>query len=305
MADPADAPPQPPLWTWAAAAGVAAAILAGLVLLDRALAPGQRAASFNITRLADAAEGPRTIVIIGTSKTRCAIETDPVFTSRLRRLGADLRLVRVVQDGAAAEDLPEVFDAVVRLKPRLVLLETDMIVYETFVFRGDMPARPGWRQSLRNTLRGLPRLDRRGDDNRADGFDRACDYGTSRIADMDAYVAKRMRILALRTASSAADRAPYLAFLRTLRAQGTETALLRLPPRPDAAGQLPAKLLRDANAVRAALARDEGLAELRVATPVTPADYHDAGHMTPEGRRRASAWLAAHLATRLAGQPGA
>jgi hypothetical protein len=308
MADPGADQPQPPLWTWAAAATVAAALIGGMLLLDAVMGPMARAAWFNVARLAGTREATRTIVIIGSSKTRCAIDPDPVFTARLRRLGTDLRVVRMVRDNASAEDLPEVFEAVVRLKPRMVLLETNLMVYEPRAFRGGQPERTDRRQSVRTTIRGVLALFGLvwGDgDNSGTPVNRSCDYNVGKPSDIDDLMATRMQNLAQRSGSSAADRAPYLAFLRALHSEGTETALLRFPTRPDSVGQLPAALVRDADAIRAQLEHDEDLAELRVAVAVAPADFEDAGHMGDDARSRVSAWLAEHLAARLALRSGA
>jgi|GEM_PF-5964049 len=307
MVEPGPALPSPPLWTWAAAVTLAVAALAGLAVFEKQHTASLRASSFNIARFADSTQGPRTIVFIGSSKTRCALETDPVFTARLQQQGTDFRSIRLVEDGILVENLPEVFEAVIRLKPRIVLLESDLIIYEPRFFWKDNKVVPSdWRRSLRSallSLKGEAYVARRAQDNRALAADRSCVYTAHNLVNMDAYVAQRLEKLAKRSASKAAERAPYLSFLQALRAKGTEVALLRLPPRPDAAGQMPAAAERAADAVRATLAREENLFEVRVAAPVTPASFHDAGHMAPEGRNSVSAWLADYLAKKLAAKP--
>ena len=275
-----------------------------MVLLDAVRGP---ALAFNLARLQEA-DPARTIVIIGSSKTRCAIEADSIFNARLRQIGSNLRIVRLTKDLVAADDLPKVFAATIRLKPRLVLLEADLMIYEPRMFRGSLSPHADWRQSVRATgqsVLGLTGQDSTTNDNRATPPARGCNYAGSKVVDPKSLTALRMRNLNDRSASSPADRAPYVAFLHALRANGTDIALLRFPTRPDFIGQLPQHLVRDANAVAAALRRDEGLGEVRIAAPVRVADYQDAGHLGPDARRRVSAWLAAYLATRRGGGTGA
>ena len=288
-ARPAGPSPRPPLWTWPAALAFAALLVAGLALLSEWQMPQARRYFFGLDRLpAPAAD---TVVIIGTSKTRCAVEPDRVLAARVAALGRPMRVVRIARDAATADDLPEVFASVARARPRLVLIESDMLIYEPNVYRS-LGAAPGrdWRLGIRDTAQYLLK---RGAftvaaaENRPIPRERSCLYGPG---DPDA----RHAALVTRSASTVVDRAPFIAFAAALHDGGTPIALMHIPRQPDALGAMPAALEASGEAVRQALLRDAGVIDLGPPPQLSPSDFAGV-HAGPTGRDRYSAWLAARL----------
>lgn len=283
-----------------AAFGLAVAVLGGLTLFETQMAPQARTNFFGLARLSSAIDQSQTIVIIGSSKTRCAVEGDKVFAGRLRRVGLDYRVVRITRDRATAVDLDEVFDAVVAAAPKMVLIEADMIVYEPNIYIHDQSTRRVWQARIRQVLRDGAGFNSTAasTENWPLSPERSCAYSQGPAAESD--VAMRWRMLSVRSASSAAEKAPYVALVRDLRAHGTPTYLLHYGRRPDRIGAIPKALAQAGDQSRVAFLRRSGAHDLGPPIFVPASEFYDAGHMTPQGKNRTSAWLAERLSVLLA-----
>ena len=281
---------KPPFWTWPAAFLLAGLVVGGSVASTLSVEPTARVYFFGLGRLDDRALAPRTVVIIGSSKTRCAVEPDALLNARLAALGSDLRTVRLVRDQATAADFPEVFAAVVRAAPRLVVIETDLLIYEPNIHRrlGGAPRRD-WRQRVRDAASfrlGVGSFDAEAAENRVRSRERTCRYNGG--GDDGA----RPKALASRSASSVADRAAYVQFFRELEAVGTLVALSRQPSRGDPADRMPVAIVAAGEQVRRDLVTGAAIIDLGDPVQLDRTAFYDAGHLTLAGRARYSEWLA-------------
>ena len=289
---------RPPLWTWLAAFLIALALLSILAAVEARRGPEWRAQYFGADRLRPDASGRGLAVLIGSSKARCAVEPDALMTKRLERRSLPLRFVRVTRDKATARDFPELFAALKKVRPRLVLVEADLLIYEPFVYRGprESPYRDR-RQRIRDVLEAalIPGLmDSSARQNRSPRVDSSCDYGHGREAG-------GRRHLEGRRASTPEERAPYLDLARQLVGSGTVVAMARFPQRNDAIGAMPAKLVRAGEAVRQQLIAHDGFVDLGTPPALPVRAFHDAGHLTTAGRGVYSAWLAGRIDAAVSG----
>ena len=176
-----------------------------------------------------------------------------------------------------------------------MLIESDLLAYEPKVYR-NLAATP--RRDWRKTIRDMAQYAlKRGSfytaaaENRAVPHERTCRYG-------DGDPVARRAALATRSASTAADRAPFMAFIAALHDAGTPVALLRFPRRMDAIGEVPPALEAAGEAVRRGLLHDPGITDLGQPVQISSDDFSGV-HLDPRGRAQYSAWLAGRIAATL------
>lgn len=279
-----------PLWSWALAAALAAAILATL-----AADPAGRVdanTDLNLSRLdrAAARETP-VVVLIGSSKVQCGVGFDDELAALTRALGVETQVVRITRQGAVYEDLRPAFERLRTLRPALVLLEEDLVLYSHRPLPA--PETLSWRARAKRALRIRFGMRRIAFNDPVTG--RApCGAGPSRPLSVDEIKAYQRNISEL-AASSAAERAAYLDQLADLRTRGARTALIDLPRSPTAATVFPEKLADHARRTLADLARDPRNERLSPPSPFPQSAYSDAGHLNAEGRRLYMAWLAPQI----------
>ncbi|MDQ0465754.1 hypothetical protein QO010_003546 [Caulobacter ginsengisoli] len=279
-----------PLWSWALAAALAAAVLAGL-----AADPAGRLdanSDLNLSRLDRVATRETPIVVlIGSSKVQCGIGFDDELAARIRALGVEAQVVRITRQGAVYEDLRPAFERLATLRPALVLLEEDLVLYT----HRRLPALEtvSWRARAKRALRirfGLKRIAF----NDPVAGRAPCGAGAPPVlsaAEMKAYQSALSEL----GASSAADRAAYLNQLAGLRTRGARTVLIDVTRSPAAAAVFPERLASHARRTLAELARDPGDERLSPPTAFPQSAYADAGHLNAQGRRLYMAWLAPQI----------
>lgn len=258
-----------------------------------------RARFFALDRLDQEKRGQDLVVIVGSSKTKCAVDPDGAMTDRLKAMGRNLRFVRITRDQATAADFPELFAALIKAKPRLLLLETDLLVFEPNVYRpAHVPAYRDWRQGARDAIEyALAPQFFRADaiENSGTASHRPCRYGGLTNAD-----ARRIG-LSERRASVAAERAPYIALIRALRRGGSDISLVSFPKRPDALGRIPAGLASDAEHVERNIVGTERIGDMGPPPALGVEAFEDPGHLKPQGRNVFSQWLTRQIAARVPG----
>ncbi len=297
------APDRPPLWTWAAATVLAGAVVAGLVAAHDALQPQVMAYQLNLARF-DQPAGParRRIVVLGTSKSQCAIEFDDAMEVRLRRLGVDADFVRVTYTQARYEDLRYAFDRMEKDPPALVLVGADLLLLQPRAYSTPEDLREPWTSRLRGDLASIAGRRARQDD--AAGGAVSCDVLAAGFPPRK--LAVYARLIGRARASTPQERVLYTDRLDRLRAHGTITGLLTLPQTPAAQAAFRPALLADMAAARDDLIQRHGLIELTPPFPPPASAFIDQGHLNAMGRELYSDWLAREIARRLAAKaPGA
>ena len=289
-------PAAPTLWTWAASASLAIAILLGL-----AFDPAGRAdqvEDLNLGRLNRAqTSGEPVVAIIGTSRAKCAVESDDTASARLAALGVKARIVRITQDSAVFADLKPAFERLNKLKPAVVLVEGDL-----FLFHRDQlppPEIKSWRARasralrVRSGVRGLLANDPR-------GGNRPCpsESPAAVLAQKDSYRASWER----QQPSTPADRARYLTVMKRLKAHGAVVAIVRIPTSPIAQQIIPDRLSVPARQTIADLSSIEGQTVLAIPEQPPQPAYADLGHMNATGQQLYMAWLAPQIAALLQGR---
>lgn len=287
----------PPPWTWIAALLLGLTGVVGCWLVGRAFGARYEALYLNLDRLTSAPDSPPTIVIIGSSRTWCAVESDSAMSHRLSLDGTPARVIRITQGGATLRDFASLFERLPNARPAAVVIESDLVTLEPNAFR--MPGTPqysDWREQSRHAFAVLltPSLvARHGLENRDSPLSR-CSFQTDAASE-----SRRFKALAERRASSSTERAPVIGLAQRLRRLGVPVVLLDLPNRDDQIGLRPAALVQgEKRAMQQLLAtglfnRFEDLPKL------TAVDFEDAGHVNARGQAQVSAWLASNLAATL------
>lgn len=284
---------RPPLWTWIATVVLAVALVAGCWLIGPTFEARYDSAFFNLPRLNGTEPAVPTIVLIGSSKTRCAIQFDDLMSHRLAALGTPARVVRVTRAWATVQDFAGVFPRIEETKPAAVLIESELVTLEANAFRQvGMPKNADWRERTRHGLAGmLPSalVARQAPEN----------HGVSWIEcglklTSDAAAGRREKISRIE-ASTPAERAQFIEIGRRLRSDGIRVILLDLPVRPDALGDRPLALRQgQARAIQELSAT--GLFERFDDPPKLGTEFfQDSGHLNPHGQELASSWLASKL----------
>ncbi len=283
-------PATPPLWTWAVSASLAASILLWLAFDPAGQA--NQVEDLNLGRLDHAqASGAPVVAIIGTSRAKCAIESDFTAAGRLAAQGVKVRVVRITQDSAVFADLKPAFEKLMRERPAVVLIEGDLFLFH----RDQLPAPElkSWRARaarairIRTGVRGLLANDPR-------GGNRPCPTETAATgpAAVDLYKSGWDR----QQPSSAADRTRYLNAMKRLKAHGAQVAIIRIPTSPMAQQLIPDRLSGPARQILADLQGKNGETVLAIPDQPPQAAYADLGHMNAQGQQLYMAWLAPQIA---------
>jgi hypothetical protein len=286
----------PPLWTWAAALGVAVGAVAGLLAFDARSQAAWLHERLNTARLTRAAPaGTARVVVLGSSKTECALLSDAAMDARFQDAGVQVDFVRMTAHGATVEQLSPAFDEVIAARPALVLLETDVVVMQPGGYNFDnSPLSQPWQARTRAKLKELAGVREPSANDAA--LTAACDR--SLIAEVEPTDAELAHMLAHRRVSTAAERGPYLALIRRLRAEGVQVALLDVPRSPRADATFPRRLDADIDGLVRRLGREEGVEPL-AAERLPATAFLDRGHLNAAGRDRFSAAFVASVAKHL------
>jgi hypothetical protein len=288
---------RPPLWTWPAALLIALAGTAACWAVGWQFGPAYDFAFLNLGRLAAPAASPPTVVVIGSSRTWCAVEPDGLMSERLAQDGTPARFVRITKGGATMRDYAGLARLLPRVRPAVVVIESDLATLEPNAFRVPGAARyTGWREQSRHGFAALlaPSTVRRLGSENWNSRTSRCQFR------FDANIVKhRKGVLAERRASTSEERALVIDLAKNLRSVGVRVVLLDLPNRDDETGRRPAALVRgEQDAMRQLMAT--GLFDHFADPPqLNPADFEDAGHLDPRGQARTSTWLAARLSATL------
>jgi hypothetical protein len=276
-----------PLWSWGLTAALSTAILA-LLVLDP-FSEGSHT-DLNLERLRDGKDKAPLIVLIGSSKLRCAVGFDDELASALKARGVKARVVRIAYPNADYQSLRPAFAALEGADPSVVLVEAELLLQTRS--RMNAPDTLPWRQKARQTAR---RWLGHGQEHFNDGPDASAVCGPSppRPLTPNDLADYRVFLNGLST-STAEDRAPYLEALSRLRAHGARVGLIELTRSPAAADVFPEPLGVSA---RRALAAAPGPVVMAPPQPFAQSAYVDFGHMNDEGRQRYTAWLIPQLAS--------
>ncbi len=295
----------PPPAVWIIAGAVLAVLAAaGALSFHYAERPFVR---YNLERLAAlAADRPpeaAVVVALGASRLRHATLDEAAMAEEGARRGMpDLRFLRIVHNSGQFADFEPFLDAVLGLRPRLVLLELDLLFKE----RRTLPF-------YHHHLRALIDAALRGRPLRADPaeeqFAKPCaragepewDGDAGRLDRFEQNVGREMRFSA---DSPGYDRVRR--FVLRAGAQGTRVAVLQLRSRPvwEARAYGPGNAYRPDALER--VARDPAVTLWRYPDALQRATlYCDYVHLTGEGRVAYSAWLLDRIAAALRASAGA
>lgn len=284
---------RPPLWVYAAAL-VLTFVMLGMVLWVDSF---YWHSGLKLSRL-QAGPARTQLVVLGTSKTHLGIEYDDRLLAQRPGAASGLAFRRVTRSSATLDSLEPAFAALHRNPPRLLLIESDLLLLDR---RDESPAGVHeWLAHLRLAMRLLPvhlwelahgSVAWDGNDGK-DMHESAvqCAVHTS-AAGLDVYArtARRWRVASRR------ERAGFLSHIRDLQQAGTEVVLLDIPRSAVADTVFPAALAAAVDAQRADLQQVAGLSFWTPAPRIPDNEYCDQGHMTPAGQRRYSDWLASRL----------
>lgn len=249
--------------------------------------PRYDALFLNVARLETSPANVPTVVLLGSSKTRCAIEFDTAMSARLEAMGIKARFVRVTEGHATLGDFHQVLEAIQRSRPAALLIERELVTLEPNAYRlPEASQYPGWRERVRHGLTALVRpgmIARRRSEN-WNGSSFECGYPTDL-----ATAKKRRATLKDRRASGPAERSAFLEAARRLKQQGIRVALLDLPSREDEIGEKPPSFVRAEQGAMLAVMR-AGVVE-RVGDPPSlgPDDFQDEAHLNAGGQAATSA----------------
>lgn len=289
-------PAQPPLWTWAAAAALAAASVAGLLAFDAATQPAFVLDGLSLGRLERPAKpGAARVVVLGTSKTKCAFPYDHDLDARFRAAGRPVSFTRIAVLGGAPSQLPYVLEPILKAKPALVLIESDLLLIQPGGYNGgDGPIEQVWQSRVRAKLKGLAgkRQPSPNDPDATAPCD-ARDTGAAEVPDAQ-YVA----VLNTRRVSTEAERRPLLDLLAKVRAQGGQAGLIDIPTAATTERLIPARLADERKALERRLVAEHGLVRLSHA-PLPAGDYVDRGHLNSSGRTHFTQWFVPEALRRL------
>ena len=256
------------------------------------LEPRYDAIFLNLDRLNEPSALP-TVVLLGSSKTRCAVEFDSDMSKRLAAMGSPARFIRITEGHASLRDFQQVFENLPRLRPAALLVESDLVTLEPNAYRlPEAPQYPGWRERSRHGLAVLisPNLvARRRPENRTRSWSE-CGYP----ADFRT-IRKKREILKERRASTPAERAPFLRLAQRLKGLGIHVILLDLPNRTDEAGRKPWSFVQAEQRAMQKVMATHLVDRLGQAPELGSDNFQDEAHLNERGRAKASAWLASKL----------
>lgn len=252
--------------------------------------------SLNLARLQRAAGSSISVVALGSSKTRYAIEYDQKFAKRLGALSASVAFTRVSTGAPTSSEVAAALDALQAMPPNLLLLEDDLLLVDRH--RGLQ----AWLDRTRFNLRLLdPRVSDASSLPRGENFGRIHQRSDSecRLAKSPPGVRDYAEKAGRWTTSSPSDRAEHLRLLRALQQAGTRVVLLELPRSPVAERVVPVAFKEQSRQLRQGLLQQEGYLAWTPGT-LAEASYCDQGHLNAQGRERYSEWLAKKLVDLLA-----
>lgn len=256
------------------------------------LEPRYDAVFLNLDRLKEPSPLP-TVVLLGSSKTRCAVEFDSDMSARLAAMGSPARFIRVTEGHASLRDFQQVFETLPRLRPAALLVESDLVTLEPNVYRlPEASQYRGWRERLRHGLAVLISPDlvaRRRPENRIRSWSE-CGYPADTKT-----IRTRREILKGRRASTPAERAPFLLLAQRLKRQGVHVILLDLPDRTDEVGRKPSSFVRAEQRAMQEVMATHLVDRLGQAPQLSSDNFQDEAHLNERGRAKASAWLASKL----------
>jgi hypothetical protein len=289
----------PPFWTWLAALALGLVLSGAGWAVQAGFQPKLARETLNLARLDRQVGDEKLIVLVGSSKLRCAVEADTRLADRLAGLGQRVRVVRVTRAQATGADFVELLRALLAHRPAIVLIQSDLVLYEpnVYVIRSD--THRSWQQHLRDTIEmtAMPRrFEAETAENRDPTDDRCIRFPARLDAEMRRHTIDQRRI------STSEERAPFVEAAAALRRNGATVGLLELPQRPDAFGYFPERLRRDGELLASKLRRDGLFSETDVAPRLATHHFQDRGHLRPTGQALVSEWLAQKLARRLEGQ---
>ncbi|MGQ0700494.1 MAG: hypothetical protein ACT4PZ_19920 [Panacagrimonas sp.] len=302
----AQAADHPPLWVWIAASLLAAISLFVLSQLWKWVdLPDEPADAYtlNLGRLGPTVTGEVQVVVIGTSKTLAAVEFDQALTAPLDK--TVLRFHRITWNGANYLQLQPAFEALDRHPPRLLLIESDLLVFDRSLAPAvDMiqsPVHAGLRLAGQ-TLKHLAGFDgHNASANR--GVGRAFTAAECQARTRPEALAAYARAARLWQVSDDTRRARFLNRLRKLKRSGTKVVMLDIPRSPQADTAVPVDIESRAKQLSRELSTAEGF-EVWRAPLAEDSDYCDQGHLSGQGRQRVSHWLRSRLADLAASQGG-
>jgi hypothetical protein len=276
---------------------LAGALVLGSWVAGRELATRYDFAYFNLQRLTATPSPSVTIVLIGDSKARCAIQFDDQMSRRLAALGTPARVVRITKPWATIRDFSILFQLLQGAKPTALLVQSELLTLEPNPFRFPGMAQYGdWRRRSRHGLAALLSPDivaRETPENHGVSWT-GCGLPLS-----PATQKLRRDILARTRASTAAERGPFLEVTRQLKSQGVRMALLDLPDRTDAIGRKPPRLVEGQRSAMQQLTATNLFDRFKDPPKLGPEYFYDAGHLNPRGQAVTSAWLASKLSEML------
>ncbi|MEO6340625.1 MAG: hypothetical protein ABIO39_11335 [Caulobacteraceae bacterium] len=270
--------------------------VAGLLAFDAASETSIMHSELNVSRLERPKRpGVRRIVVLGSSKTECAFAYDADMEARFRRAGQSVAFTRIAMYGAPPHQMAYSFDAVLKSRPDLVLLESDVLLLEPGGYNvRDLAIEPSWQSRSRAELKALIGLKSHTPNDAAAAA--PCDASISQrpLPTVSQFaVALRKRKL-----STPAERRAYLDFMTKLRAQGAEVGLIDIPLAPEIERVIPARLVHDRAVLNDRLIAERGLIHMTPGLLPKP-DYVDWGHLNAGGRDRFTGWFITEAAKRL------
>ncbi len=291
----------PPLTVWMLAVAILALLIAasviGFHLSERPFIHYNRARIAAVAEQAARDPNATIVVALGASRLRHATldEADMAALGAERGI-PNLRLLRIVHNSGQFGDFAPFLDDLLALRPRLVLLEIDLLFKERRTL-------PFYHYYLRDTLdvvaRGRPYHRDEGEHQ----FGKPCvrrdepawDQDRARLDRFAANVTREMRFAA---DSPAYDRARR--FIERAKAQGTQVAVIQLRSRSnwETRQHGPGRDYRPDALAR--VEQDPAMALWRFpASLQSDARYCDYVHLTEEGRDAYSAWLIDRIADAL------
>jgi hypothetical protein len=277
---------EPPLVVWAFAAAIAVSSL-WVAQVDAPPAVDR----LNLQRLRAAPSEDVQVVLLGSSKTRCALRFDPDFITRID--GAERRVVvhRVSWGAANFADLEPALKVLAEHPPAVLLVESDLLLVNRNAGNGRAAGDMPWRQRVQQNLAqwrvaigaaAPTRGQNWGEDSCAE-FVQGAERNSAASRERYAEFARSWR------PAEALQRDAYLAYLRPLQQAGTRVVLLDLPRAASVDDLVPALLDRRAAELRTGLLAAGFPAW--TPGPLGEALYADEAHLNDAGRTFYSAWL--------------
>src|SRR3954453_11838595 len=111
---------------------------------------------YNLQRLDRGTSAEPTIVLLGSSKTRSAVEFDDLMSRRLSALVTPAKIVRITKSAANIDDFAGVLRRIEEVRRAAVLIESGLATLEASPFRKESMAQKGdWRRQVHHSLAGL------------------------------------------------------------------------------------------------------------------------------------------------------